>query len=334
MTQKRKAALQRKLSMAPVAKPPSDLADRIKGDIPEYLDTRNDRERLSRSLGFSLRVAASIILVVTSAFLAVDMMSRGDDVAVAPPPAAKAAAPQQVAEAVPQESRDEVDQLALKDERRQEKRALESHPKPQRTLARENIAAAPPPVAAVPPAPAPPPEPAARMAEAESAAAAAADSGVVGGLADAGFRARMDAAQKSVSVGNRVKTMLQKGEAPATADVRALVDHFAGPPPATLGEVRLDVEASRAPVSETDTAVIRYTIDMPSTEVGRRVVTPVKVTIALEKADFQSGQLHVRSYIRPNRLFTAEQSVVLYTAASLTRNKLDEVLQKLRQLFS
>ena len=57
-------------------------------------------------------------------------------------------------------------------------------------------------------------------------------------------------------------------------------------------------------------------------------------SIALDKADFQSGQLHVRSYIRPNRLFTAEQSVVLYTAASLTRNKLDEVLQKLRQLFS
>jgi mRNA interferase MazF len=57
-------------------------------------------------------------------------------------------------------------------------------------------------------------------------------------------------------------------------------------------------------------------------------------SISLGKADLQSGQLHVRSFIRPNRLFTVEQSVVLYTAAQLTRAKLDETLAKLRQLFS
>jgi mRNA interferase MazF len=57
-------------------------------------------------------------------------------------------------------------------------------------------------------------------------------------------------------------------------------------------------------------------------------------SIALNNDDFQSGQLHVRSYIRPNRLFTVEQSVVLYTTAQVTRNKLDETLTKLRQLFS
>jgi mRNA interferase MazF len=57
-------------------------------------------------------------------------------------------------------------------------------------------------------------------------------------------------------------------------------------------------------------------------------------SLALDDNDFQSGQLHVRSYIRPNRLFTVEQSVVLYTAAQVTRNKLDETLTKLRQLFS
>ena len=56
MTQKRKADLQRKLSMAPVAKPPSDLLDRIKSDIPEYLDAEADRRRLSRSVAFSVRV--------------------------------------------------------------------------------------------------------------------------------------------------------------------------------------------------------------------------------------------------------------------------------------
>jgi mRNA interferase MazF len=57
-------------------------------------------------------------------------------------------------------------------------------------------------------------------------------------------------------------------------------------------------------------------------------------SLALDSNDYQSGQLHVRSYIRPNRVFTVEQSVVLYTAARVTRSKLDETLSKLRQLFS
>ena len=57
-------------------------------------------------------------------------------------------------------------------------------------------------------------------------------------------------------------------------------------------------------------------------------------SISLDKDDFQSGQLNVRSYVRPNRLFTVEQSVILYTAARLTNTKLDETLAKLRSLFS
>jgi mRNA interferase MazF len=57
-------------------------------------------------------------------------------------------------------------------------------------------------------------------------------------------------------------------------------------------------------------------------------------SVSLDQGDFQSGQLRVRSYIRPNRLFTIESSVILYTAAQLTKVKLDETLAKLRQLFS
>jgi len=57
-------------------------------------------------------------------------------------------------------------------------------------------------------------------------------------------------------------------------------------------------------------------------------------SISLDQDDFQSGQLSLQSYIRPNRLFTVERSVILYTAAQLTTVKLDETLAKLRQLFS
>lgn len=58
------------------------------------------------------------------------------------------------------------------------------------------------------------------------------------------------------------------------------------------------------------------------------------LSILLDADDLATGQLIQRSYIRPNRLFTVEQSVVLYSAARLTRAKLDETLAKLRQLFS
>ena len=57
-------------------------------------------------------------------------------------------------------------------------------------------------------------------------------------------------------------------------------------------------------------------------------------SISLDKGDYESGQLKVRSNIRPNRLFTVDQSVILYTAARLTSAKLDATLAKLRELFS
>jgi mRNA interferase MazF len=57
-------------------------------------------------------------------------------------------------------------------------------------------------------------------------------------------------------------------------------------------------------------------------------------SILLDASDLESGQLKVRSYIRPNRLFTVEQSVIFYTAARLTQAKLNETLAKLRVLFS
>ena len=74
MTQKKKAELQRRLGMFPVPKPPDDLLDRIKNDIPANLmSTERDRDRLSRAVSLSMRVAASILLLVTSAFLAMQI---------------------------------------------------------------------------------------------------------------------------------------------------------------------------------------------------------------------------------------------------------------------
>ncbi|HEV7428347.1 MAG TPA: hypothetical protein VGQ46_18475 [Thermoanaerobaculia bacterium] len=70
MTRNRKADLQRKLTMAPVAKPPAGLADRIKRDIPQQFAFQR------KSSMFNLRIAASIILLVSSLYLTLHLVSR------------------------------------------------------------------------------------------------------------------------------------------------------------------------------------------------------------------------------------------------------------------
>ena len=55
--------------------------------------------------------------------------------------------------------------------------------------------------------------------------------------------------------------------------------------------------------------------------------------IPLVLTDFERGRLAVDSFIRSNRLFTVEQSVILYAAGKLKDTKLQEVKTRIRQLF-
>ncbi|HEY2411989.1 MAG TPA: type II toxin-antitoxin system PemK/MazF family toxin [Pirellulaceae bacterium] len=57
-------------------------------------------------------------------------------------------------------------------------------------------------------------------------------------------------------------------------------------------------------------------------------------SISLAAADFAGGQLPVASYIRPNRLFTIDKSVVLRRSGHVRSEKLDAVLVAVRQIFS
>jgi len=57
-------------------------------------------------------------------------------------------------------------------------------------------------------------------------------------------------------------------------------------------------------------------------------------SVFIDAADFQSGRLALASFIRPNRLFTVEGSVVLYVAARVRDSKLEETRRKLRELFA
>jgi len=57
-------------------------------------------------------------------------------------------------------------------------------------------------------------------------------------------------------------------------------------------------------------------------------------SVPLTSADFDRGHLNVDSFVRTNRLFTVEQSVVLYSAAKVKTSKLNEVRAKIREVFA
>ncbi len=78
MTRNRKAELQRKLAIAPLPTPPPELSQRIKDEIPRDLlfNVENERDRFRRSVTFDVRIAASILLLISGAFAGVHFLSR------------------------------------------------------------------------------------------------------------------------------------------------------------------------------------------------------------------------------------------------------------------
>jgi hypothetical protein len=78
MTRNRKADLQRKLAMAAVPTPPDGLAGRIKNEIPNDLRFAPERARteVRQSAMFNLRIAASIVLLVSSVYFVLHLLSR------------------------------------------------------------------------------------------------------------------------------------------------------------------------------------------------------------------------------------------------------------------
>ena len=77
MRPNRKADLQRKLTLAAIPTPPAGLAQRIKTDIPKHFpDSTAERKRLGSAVAFNMRVAASILLLVGSLFVALYILNR------------------------------------------------------------------------------------------------------------------------------------------------------------------------------------------------------------------------------------------------------------------
>ena len=61
---------------------------------------------------------------------------------------------------------------------------------------------------------------------------------------------------------------------------------------------------------------------------------PSDFSIAILGVDFENGNLRKEpSYVRPDRLFTAESTLVEYQVGKLKSHKMDEVMKQLRKLF-
>jgi mRNA interferase MazF len=59
-----------------------------------------------------------------------------------------------------------------------------------------------------------------------------------------------------------------------------------------------------------------------------------KLALTIGRTDFASGGLPVTSYARPDKLFTIEPTIVTRTAGKLQASKLQEILARVRQLFT
>jgi mRNA interferase MazF len=58
-----------------------------------------------------------------------------------------------------------------------------------------------------------------------------------------------------------------------------------------------------------------------------------RYSVPIDDHDFECGLLHKASNVRPNRLFTADNDIILYKAGHLKSDKIEEVVERLIDIF-
>lgn len=56
--------------------------------------------------------------------------------------------------------------------------------------------------------------------------------------------------------------------------------------------------------------------------------------IEILESDFSFGSLNKKSNVRPNRIFTADEQIVLYKVGSLSKHKMNQVISKVIEIIS
>ena len=59
-----------------------------------------------------------------------------------------------------------------------------------------------------------------------------------------------------------------------------------------------------------------------------------KYAIPIFENDFLEGKLSVDSFIKPNKIFTADKNIILYRACSINKIKVNEVIEIIIKLLS
>ena len=269
MNPNRRANLQRKLTLTPVPKPPAGLADKIKGEIPKHLllDTERERERLSQSVAFNMRVAASILILVSSVYLGLQLIVRKSEER-----APSLTAARQKQKATPVVSRADkaknVDELTEVQRPMTKVAVAQTKPASQRGFVDEKrdvarreakeetpiAALAPPPPATA--APAPTPTPAAPTEPAVMAEGRNSDQAVAGlGSAKTASLQKLAPAsnfgvESERGEYDRMVAALDRGERPENVSVASLVQHFAVPAAAPKNAVGMETEVTGSPFAQ------------------------------------------------------------------------------------
>lgn len=56
-------------------------------------------------------------------------------------------------------------------------------------------------------------------------------------------------------------------------------------------------------------------------------------TVAISNNDFETGSLNRNSYVKSNRLFTANEQIIAYKVGNLTTEKINEVITKIIEIL-
>jgi mRNA interferase MazF len=58
-----------------------------------------------------------------------------------------------------------------------------------------------------------------------------------------------------------------------------------------------------------------------------------KFAIEIKTSDFDTGSLPIESYVRPNKIFTADQSIILRKAGSLNQEAINQIVDAIVDLI-
>ncbi len=104
--------------------------------------------------------------------------------------------------------------------------------------------------------------------------------------------------------------------------------------------VRGDVVVVPFPFSDLSHTKRRPALVVEELEGGDRILCQItsqaihdKYSIVLDGPDFESGELKRESHIRPNRLFTADERLILYCAGHLRLEKFEEVISRIIEIL-